>query len=80
MAEDFVSVYRALDEPTANIVKAALEDAGIAAMVRPHHTSWFDGVFVPAEGSWGDVVVSNEDADKAVEFLQQRDFDSEEGK
>ena len=70
MTEGFVTVYRARDETTANIVKVALEDAGITAMVRPHHTSWFDGLFVPAEGSWGDVLVPRADVERAAAILE----------
>lgn len=69
--EDAVTVYRAIDEATANIVKIALEDAGIPAFVRPHHTSWLDGSLVPAEGSWGDVVVAPENADAALAVLEE---------
>ena len=69
--EEFVSVYRPLDEATANIIKAALEDAGIEAIVRPHHTSWFDGVFVPAEGSWGDVLVPRGNVEEAAAILRR---------
>lgn len=68
--EGFVSVYRAVNEVTANIVKSALEDAGITTVVQPNNTSWLDGALVPAEGSWGEVLVSVEDAEKAVEILE----------
>jgi len=77
MAEDLVSVYRTLDEATANIVKAALEDAGIPAVVQGRQSSWFDGLFVPAEGSWGDVLVRSEDAERATALL--RDYAEAEG-
>lgn len=67
----FVSVYEAKDEVTANIVKATLEAAGITAIVEPHHTSWFDGIFVPAEGSWGRVLVPEENIEMATKLLRE---------
>lgn len=70
----FISVYEAKDEVTANIVKAALEAAGIRAIVQPHHTSWLDGILVPAEGSWGRVLVAEENIEMANELL--KDYES----
>jgi len=70
----FVSVCEAKDEVTANIVKATLEAAGITAIVQPHHTSWLDGALVPAEGSWGRVLVAEENIEMATELL--RDYEN----
>lgn len=67
----FVSVFKAMDEVTANIVKLALEGAGIQAVVRARHCSWFDGIFVPAEGLWGEVLVPAADAERAAELLKE---------
>ena len=67
----FVSVYRPLDEATANIARIALENAGISAIVRPRHSSWFDGALVPAEGCWGDVLVPEDDAQRAIALLKE---------
>ena len=69
--DDFVSVARPRDEVTANLIKAALEDAGIPAMVQAHHSSVFDGIFVPSEGSWGDVLVSRDHAEQATAVLKE---------
>ena len=68
--EGFVAIYDAANEATANIVKSALEDEGIPAIVRPLHSSWFDGMFVPAEGLWGRVLVPVEDVERAEAALQ----------
>lgn len=67
--EGFVAIFEARNEVTANIVKSALEGEGIPAVVRPLHTSWFDGVFVPAEGLWGQVLVPAEDVERAEAVL-----------
>lgn len=70
MGEDkFVVVHRPLDEVTANIMKNVLETAGIPAIVRPYHSSWFDGVLVPADGAWGDLLVREEHAEEARVIL-----------
>jgi hypothetical protein len=69
----FVPVYEAQNEVTANIVKVALENSGIPALVKPHHTSWLDGALVPAEGSWGYVLVSKENEDKASQIIKERE-------
>lgn len=70
-AQGYVAIYDAADETTANIVKTALEGEGIPAIVRPLHTSWFDGMFVPAEGLWGQVLVPAEDAERAKAMLEE---------
>lgn len=68
---EYTVVYRAPNETTANIVRAALEDAGISALVQAHHSSWFDGAFLAAEGSWGDVLVPIEHCERAKELLDR---------
>ena len=69
--EQYSVVYSATDEQTANIIKIALEDEGIPVMVRPHHTSWLDGALVPAEGSWGEILVPTRDAERASTLLEE---------
>jgi hypothetical protein len=69
--EDFVAVFDAANEATANIVKSALEDEGISVVVRPLHTSWLDGMMVPAEGLWGQVLVQTVDAERAAAILSE---------
>ena len=67
----FVSVYRAQDEVTANIVKAALEDAGIPAFVKSYQVPWYDSALVPAKGCWGEILVREEDAERASSLLEE---------
>jgi hypothetical protein len=68
--DDFVAVARPRDEISANLIKAALEDAGIPAVVQGLHSSVWDGIFVPSEGSWGDVLVAKKDAEQALAVLE----------
>lgn len=68
----FVSVYRAKDEITANIVKGVLEAEEIETIVEPTNASnWLDGVIALAEGFWGDVLVPECDAEKARRLLNE---------
>ncbi|MBP6963157.1 MAG: DUF2007 domain-containing protein [Armatimonadetes bacterium] len=69
--EGFEAVYDAKNEVSANIVKSALEDQGVPAVVRPLHTSWFDGMMVPAEGLWGQVLVPATDTERAEAILAE---------
>ncbi len=69
--EGFVAVYDAPNETSANIVKCALEDEGITAVVRPLHTSWLDGALVAAEERWGVVLAPAEDAERASAVLAE---------
>lgn len=69
--EDFIAVFAATDETTANIVSAALEAEGISVVVRPMHTSWLDGMMVPAEGLWGELLVPEADAERAAAVLAE---------
>lgn len=77
MEEDFVAVARPRDELSANLIRVALEGAGIAAVVQPHHSWIFDGIFVAAEGSWGAVLVAKKDAEIALSVLADIEEKSE---
>lgn len=69
--EGYRVVFRGYDETTANIVKSALRNEGIDAVVRPLHTSWLDGALVPAEGYWGEVFVPEKDAERASALIAE---------
>lgn len=69
--EDLVVVTRPQDEVTANIIKIALEDAGMPTTVQAYNSSLFDGIFTPSVGAWGEVLVAPEDADRAKAVLKQ---------
>ena len=71
MSEDFVPVYSAVSEMTANIVKATLEDAGIPVVIRPRESSWFDGVFTMGTGVWGEALVPSEDVERALAIIKE---------
>ena len=69
--EGYQVVFRGYNETTANIVKSAIEDNGIKAIIRPLHTSWLDGALVSAEGYWGEVLVPEADAEKASALIAE---------
>lgn len=71
MSEDFVPVFSAINEVTANLVRGCLEDAGIPAVIRPRESSWFDGVFTMATGSWGEILVPGEDVERASAIIKE---------
>lgn len=71
MSEEFVPVFAATNEVTANLVKACLEDAGIPAVIRPRESSWFDGVFTTATGVWGEVLVPGEELERAAAIVKE---------
>ena len=71
MSEEFVSIYSAIDEVTANLVRVCLEDAGIPALVRPRESSWFDGVFTMGTGIWGEVLVPGEEIERAAAIVKE---------
>ena len=71
MSEDMVTVYRTPDEVTANIIKIALEGAGIPADVQSFQSSMFDGIFTLSQGAWGEVRVAPDDVERAVAVLKE---------
>lgn len=72
MEDRFVAVYRALNEPTARIVKMALEDAGIPAIAQGKYGSLvYDGAIAMAEGYWGEVLVEEKNAEDAQRVLRE---------
>lgn len=72
MDSDYISIFKANNEYTANIVKSTLEDSGIEALLEPMNSSLaFDGVIALAEGFWGEVLVHKNDAERAIAVLEE---------
>jgi hypothetical protein len=68
--EALVAVHEALSEPEANIVKGILEEAGIPAMLQSLQVPMYDGVMSMFHGHWGNVVVRQEDYERALDVIQ----------
>jgi len=71
MTDKLVPVYEVLCESTGDIVKIALEEAGIPAVLQRNETSAYGQIFVAAEGSWGQVLVREADVEKARKVLEE---------
>ena len=67
-------VYTALNEADAVLAKAALEDAGIAAIVEPGALSEILGTVVAAAEALPQVWVKDENYDRAMRVLADAGF------
>jgi type III secretory pathway lipoprotein EscJ len=67
-------VYTALNEADATLAQAALQDAGIQALVEPGALSNILGTVVASEESLPQVWVNDEDFDRAMQVLAEANF------
>ena len=59
-------VYLAPDEFTAITLREMLKSQNIKAMIQRFETSWLDGLPKMMRGGWGEVLVNEEDIEKAA--------------
>lgn len=68
-------VYMAPDEFTAITLREILKSADIDAMIRRFETTWLDGLPKVMKGGWGEVLVNEQDLEKAgkliADFLEE---------
>ncbi|HOK54754.1 MAG TPA: DUF2007 domain-containing protein [Armatimonadota bacterium] len=65
-----VPVYRAQNESVADIVRGLLESENIQVTFRSQHApSVYDGLFTVADGYWADLMVREDQADRAREII-----------
>lgn len=64
-------VYLAPDEFTAITLREMLKGRHIQAMIRRFETSWLDGLPKVMKGGWGEVLVNEEDAEKAEDYIKE---------
>ena len=64
-----VAVYAAPDRLTAEMVRGALEDAGIPAVIGEQVADAYAGAFALAEGYWGEIRVPAGEAERAHALL-----------
>lgn len=62
-------LYKAPDELMANSVRDLLEENGVAAMVRSFQIPAYDGIAKMMRPDWGQVLVDDEDWERAKELL-----------
>ena len=63
------SVYRPDDELMANAVRDLFEENGIPAMIRSFQIPAYDGLARVMRPAWGEVLVEEENLDRARELL-----------
>jgi len=67
----FKRVYLAPDEFTAITLREMLKSQNIKAMIQRFETSWLDGLPKMMRGGWGEVLVYEEDIEKAEEYIKE---------
>jgi len=67
----FKRVYLAPDEFTAITLREILKSQNIKAMIQRFETSWLDGLPKMMRGGWGEVLVNEEDIEKAEEYIKE---------
>ncbi|MBA7522117.1 hypothetical protein ES705_14231 [subsurface metagenome] len=67
----FKRVYLAPDEFTAITLREMLKSQNIKAMIQRFETSWLDGLPKMMKGGWGEVLVYEEDIEKAEEYIRE---------
>ncbi len=67
----FKRVYLAPDEFTAITLREMLKSQNIKAMIQRFETSWLDGLPKMMRGGWGEVLVNEEDIEKAEEYIKE---------
>jgi len=61
-------LYKPADELLAVRIKDLLEQQGIPAMLRSYQMPWYDGLAKMMRPEWGEVLVAEEDYDRAREL------------
>ncbi|MDP8235693.1 MAG: DUF2007 domain-containing protein [Candidatus Erginobacter occultus] len=70
-AEDkLVLVWRFEDEGLGILIRKVLEDEGIRSEIKSEQIPWMDGIMKTARGYWGDLMVLEEEADRAREIIR----------
>ncbi|TET63567.1 MAG: hypothetical protein E3J47_01655 [Candidatus Stahlbacteria bacterium] len=67
----FKRVYLAPDEFTAITLREMLKSQNIKAMIQRFETSWLNGLPKMMRGGWGEVLVYEEDIEKAEEYIKE---------
>jgi hypothetical protein len=63
-------LYKPSDELFAVRLKDLLEQQGIVAVLRSYQMPWYDGLAKMMRPEWGEVLVTDEDFDRAKELLE----------
>ncbi len=63
--------YLAQDEFSAITIAEMLKGHGIETLVRRFETTWLDGLPKLMEGGWGEVLVEEDNFDRAQDYIQE---------
>lgn len=63
-------IYRAPDEMTAQLIRSLLESEGIPVALRSVQIPMYNGIMTKGEGYWGDILVTEDLADKARMIIE----------
>jgi hypothetical protein len=63
-------LYKPPDELLAVRIKDLLEQQGIVSVLRSYQMPWYDGLAKMMRPEWGEVLVTEEDFDRAKELLE----------
>lgn len=63
-------VYTLKNQVEAQVIEAALRQAGIKFVIRTFEDSAYNGIFVPQKG-YGQVLVDDKDKQKAEEIISE---------
>lgn len=63
-------LYKPKSELEAITIKSFLEGIGIKAVIRSYDLPYFDGIAKMMRPQWGEILVLEEDFEKAKEFLE----------
>jgi len=67
---NLISIYKVPDEVTGVTLKSLLEEQGIKAILRSSQIPWLDNIMTKALGYWGEILVKEEDRDKAKNIIK----------
>jgi hypothetical protein len=67
---ELISVCKARDEFEAISLRELLFEEGIEAIIQSRQVPMYDGVMTMAVGYWGDLLVREEDFQKAKELIE----------
>lgn len=63
-------LYKPKNEIEAITIQSFLESIGIKVVIRSYDLPYFDGIAKMMRADWGEILVAEEDFEKANEFLK----------
>ncbi len=77
---ELVSVWKLEEEAVGLLLQKILEENGISSELKSDQIPWMNGIMKAARGHWGDLLILEEDADRArgiiKAYLEQKPTDA----